>query len=166
MATLVQTDEYVTHLLNELIELDREAVAAYEAAIDRMRDVDDKEKLRAFAADHGRHFRGLASLLDSMGAATRDSRPTPSVSDLDRSVDDDDLVGRPIDRMFGDDAILRALRRPIDENVAAFERAARRKDLPSNVRRVLDAIVADERRHRAWLEQRLDDDAVTLPGGR
>ncbi|OAQ22089.1 hypothetical protein K457DRAFT_131499 [Linnemannia elongata AG-77] len=56
MVTLVGTQEDFLKALTELIELDYDAVEAYQAAIERIKDPVYKENLEEFQQDHKRHI--------------------------------------------------------------------------------------------------------------
>ena len=54
-------------LLNDLIHLDFDAIAAYEAAIDRLHQASDREQLGRFMADHRRHTVDLSLIVRENG---------------------------------------------------------------------------------------------------
>jgi hypothetical protein len=56
----------------------------------------------------------------------------------------------------GDRAILRAMKTNEDDTNTAYERATGRADLTPTIRDVLTRALADERRHRQYIEQRLE----------
>ena len=51
-----------------------------------------------------------------------------------------------------DGGILKAMKSNEDETNAAYEQALARRDITANIRDILERNLADERRHRAWIE--------------
>lgn len=146
MATLVGTQKQMTDLLHQLIELDFDAIEAYRAAIARLEDGGDRAQLAAFLADHERHVRDLTATLVGMG------QKAPEGADLKQVLTKGKVV---LAALVGDRAILRAMKSNEDDTNTAYERAFRRNDLPADVRALVGKNLADERRHRSWLELRL-----------
>lgn len=147
MATLVGTQKNIESLLNALVELEFDAVEAYRVAVPRLARVEFREQFNEFKADHERHVRELSALMHQAGWAA------PDHADLKQYVTKGkvllgDLVG-------GDRAILAAMSANEDDTNRAYGRAQERLDLPGELRTQLDANLTDERRHRAWIEQRL-----------
>ncbi|MBL0942527.1 MAG: DUF2383 domain-containing protein, partial [Alphaproteobacteria bacterium] len=63
MVTLVGTQEDFEVALKELLELDYDAVEAYEAAINRLENQEYKTQLNTFKNDHERHIKEISALL-------------------------------------------------------------------------------------------------------
>lgn len=147
MATLVGTQKNIIKLLNELIELDFDAVEAYQVAIDKLDVAADQAQLTAFMEDHRRHIRELQQFVVGMGDKPATAADVKAVLTKGKVF----LGG-----IFGDRAILLAMRTNEDDTNTAYERAAKRDDLPGAVRDAVLRNLADERRHRAYLQQRLD----------
>lgn len=150
MATLVGTQKQIGDLLHQLIELDYDAIEAYRAAIARLEDGGDRAQLATFMADHERHVRELTSVLIGLG------RKAPEGADLKQVLTKGKVV---LAALVGDRAVLRAMKTNEDDTNTAYERAFRRNDLPSNVRTIIEKNLADERRHRSWIEMRLGVEA-------
>ena len=55
----------------------------------------------------------------------------------------------------GDSGILKAMKSNEDETNEAYEQALARNDVTANIRDILERNLADERRHRTWIEERL-----------
>lgn len=66
-------DEIVEHL-NDLIQLDYDAIQAYDQAIQRVdaNDVDVRTDLEAYRADHERHITDLQNAIQSLGGEPQD----------------------------------------------------------------------------------------------
>jgi uncharacterized protein (TIGR02284 family) len=146
MTTLVGTQKNLADLLDALLELDYDAIEAYRAALDRIRDPSDKAQLGAFLADHERHVRELTPLVEAAG------KTAAKGPDIKQWLTKGKVV---ILGLAGDHAILLAMKTNEDDTNKAYERATGRSDLPIDVRDVLERNLQDERRHRAWIEARL-----------
>jgi uncharacterized protein (TIGR02284 family) len=147
MATLVGTQKDLAEMLNQLLELDFDAIEAYRAAIARMRDDGDRAHLLSFMADHERHTRELTVFIERLGHA-------PSTGpDIKQLLTKGKVV---IGALVGDAAVLLAMRTNEDDTNKAYERATSRKDLTKEMREILERNLQDERRHRAWIQQRVE----------
>jgi uncharacterized protein (TIGR02284 family) len=144
MATLVGTQKELGSLLNNLIELDYDAVAAYEAAIARLHNQEYKERLREFLGDHQRH------IIDLKPHAARLVEEVASGPDVKQVLTKGKVV---IAKLAGDKAILFAMKTNEDDTNTAYERAVKHDAVTPEVLAVLQRNLADERRHRAWLQQ-------------
>lgn len=146
MATMVGSEKDLIDRLNKLIELDFDAIEAYEAAIERMSDVSDAEQLRLFMGDHEEHTRNLSDLVIGFGG-------TPaSKADFKRVLTKGKVV---IAGLAGETAVLKAMKSNEDDTNQAYERALSQDAAPSYVMDVLQKNLSDERRHRAWIEERI-----------
>lgn len=146
MATMVGTQKELGKLLHALIELDLDAISAYRAAVDKLEDQSDKAQLASFMADHERHVRELSPILERLG------HKPPQTADIKAVLTKGKVV---IAGLFGDRAILIAMKTNEDDTNKAYERATERNDLPADLREVLMRGLSDERRHRAYIEGRI-----------
>ena len=144
MVTTVGTASDIINMLNDLIQLDCDAIQAYEAAINRIDDSEHQRQLAAFKNDHDRHTRELDSVVRGLrgkpinGASIKHVVTTGKIAFAD---------------MMGDRAVLQAMKTNEDDTNKAYERAASQSDLPQSAVRVIQAALGDERRHRDWLEK-------------
>jgi uncharacterized protein (TIGR02284 family) len=139
--------ERLTKILVDLISLDFDAASAYEQAVKRIeKDEISRTELANFKADHERHVRDLIPLVRKIGGAP------PSSGDYLRFLTQGRVV---IASIAGDLAILRAMRSNEDMTTQKYEEAVVHDDMPADVRIVLERNLADERRHRAWIETRI-----------
>ncbi|MBK8907120.1 MAG: ferritin-like domain-containing protein [Rhodospirillales bacterium] len=144
MPTTIGTESDVAALFNDLIKLDHDAIQAYEAAINKLDNAAWKRELTAFRSDHVRHTEELAAVVRDLG------QEPPSGPDMKQML----TVGKvALAEVFGDKAILRAMKTNEDDTNTAYERAAGRSDLPASAVPVVRAALADERRHRDWIEK-------------
>jgi len=67
MATLVGTQSKLVDSVKSLIELDYDAIEAYQAAIDNIENTQYKNQLEKFCNDHRRHVDKLSLLLEERG---------------------------------------------------------------------------------------------------
>lgn len=146
MATMVGTQKDIPSLLNALIELDFDAVEAYDAAIHRLDDAEDKRNFTNFMGDHERHVRELQPLVEQLGA-----KPAQK-ADMKQILTKGKVV---LAALAGDKAILMAMKANEEDTNTAYERATERDDLSANVRAVLVRNREDERRHLEYIERRL-----------
>jgi uncharacterized protein (TIGR02284 family) len=147
MATVGGMDGNIIHLLNNLIELDYDAIEAYEAAIARLKDADDREQLRMFMADHVRHTNTLSSAVRQLGG------DPASKGNFMRLLTKGKVV---LAALVDDRAILFAMKTNEADTNLAYERAAKHDGLTPEVTAILEKNLGDERRHKAWIEERLE----------
>lgn len=147
MATMAGAQKDVRSMLKELIELDFDAIDAYRAAIERLEDSQTKSKLSEFMGDHQRHTRDLSNFMREMGGTP------PSEGDVKSVL----TAGKvKLADLAGDKAILKAMKTNEDDTNKAYERAVKNEGLTADLAATLQGNLEDERRHRAWIEQRLD----------
>lgn len=132
--------------LNNLIQLDIDAVRAYSQALGSVKDPEVVKQLTAFRADHERHVTELGALVRAAGG---DPAHSP------------DLKGffiegmTAIRAMAGELAALKAMRDNERLTNRKYEAALQFTGLPDDVRAVIAANREDERRHLAWIEARV-----------
>lgn len=148
MAALIGTESSVIDTLNHLVELEFDATAAYEAAIRRLDDPVARDQLGQFMNDHLRHIQELGHVLRCMG-----QRP-PNAADFKAVLTQGKVI---IGGLVGDIGILSAMRSNEDDTHQAYAQALERDDLAPHLQSTLTGNLADERRHRAWLEDRLSN---------
>lgn len=142
MVTTIGTETTIEDLLTDLAQLDFDAAAAYQAAIDRLKDAQFKAALSEFRDDHLRHTRELGECLRQMG------KGAPQEGDVKQILAKGKVV---IGGLMGDRAILEAMRTNEDDTVTAYDRAVGHKNSPRNVMDVLERAQQDEHRHCAWV---------------
>lgn len=137
----------VNKKLHDLIELDYDAIAAYKAAIERLEDTSYKSRLAEFMGDHERHVTELSRIIQKQGGTPPDSGDFKQVLTAGK-VKIADTVG-------GDQAILKAMRTNETQTNTKYESMVQEK-FPAPVHELLERGLADERRHRAWIESALN----------
>lgn len=158
MTTLVGLQTDLHSLLKNLIELDYDAIGAYDAAIARVTQDAYRARLFELRDDHERHVEELSCVLRDVG------RTPPEGPDFKRLL----LKGKVVlAGLVSDRAILYALKTTETDTNVAYERASRSDAVPQQIKALLRASLADERRHRSWLEEQLEGEEppCSAPGG-
>lgn len=145
MSEVMDRDTIINKLI-DVVELDYDAIEAYQAAIERLSDDSYKTKLGEFQRDHERHVRELSEAIKSKGGTPPESGDIKQVLTTGKVV---------IADLGGDQTILKAMKSNEDETNSKYEEVTK-LEFPENIRRLLEAGLADERRHRAWIESTLE----------
>jgi rubrerythrin/limonene-1,2-epoxide hydrolase len=144
--------------LNDLIQLDHDAVEAYTIAIDRIKDVGRRESLVAFRADHKRHIEELAAQVRARGGLPIElPHPTGALK----------LAVQALGALGDDRSLLLAFKAVEGQVRDKYQRAARRT-MPGDVAEIVTRAAADEAKHYAWVETTLKELGAgqgTLPHG-
>jgi uncharacterized protein (TIGR02284 family) len=146
MAEMTKNADQIVKHLNSLIGLDYDAVEAYEAAIARLSNPMEKEKLRAFMGDHQRHIVELTPLVVEQGGTPADRADIKKVLAKGKVV----LAG-----LVGDRLVLEAMKSNEETSTRTYRKASSEPGLPAHVRALLERNLQDEQRHLAWIEERL-----------
>ncbi len=148
MATLVGTQNKLTDALQSLIELDYDAIEAYQTAIERLETETYKSKLLEFCTDHKQHIELLSSLLKDHGI-----KP-PTGPSAKQWLTKGKVV---LADMVGDNTILRAMLSNEQDTNKAYENMNERDDIGDKVEGILKQGLEDERKHKEWLEKTLKE---------
>ena len=142
MATTVGTESKLSDLVQDLVQLDKAAIEAYSAAIERLSNIEYRQQLTSFREDHVEHTRVL-------GAWLREHRQeTPASGGLKQTLASGKVA---LAGLAGDRQILHAMKTNEDDTNTAYERAVGHPEA-DGVRATFEKNLADERRHRAWME--------------
>jgi uncharacterized protein (TIGR02284 family) len=133
-------------MLNNLIQLDYDAIDAYDAAIDRVASPEYKARLREFRDDHARHTRDVGAVVTELGGTPARQGGAKSMMTRGKVMLAD---------LMGDSAILQAMKSNEEDTNTAYERAVKAGEGTPAAIAALRAGLEDERRHRAWIEQAL-----------
>lgn len=145
MTETTKSAEQVVKHLNSLIELDCDAIEAYEAAIARLQNAQDKAKLREFMGDHQRHVADLSPMVMDLGGKPAQKADFKKVLTKGKVV---------LAALVGDRAILEAMRSNELATTKTYGVALTEPDLPGHVRTALERNFAHEQRHLAWIAAR------------
>lgn len=146
MATMVGTQKSFTEAIKELVELDYDALGAYESAINNLENPEYKKKFEEFKLDHQRHITELSAFL------SRYNETAPSGPDNIKKI----LVKGKVElaSLFGDQNILSAMLSNEEDTNTAYERINARvgESGDSGIVKVISAGLADERKHKNWIQ--------------
>jgi uncharacterized protein (TIGR02284 family) len=132
--------------LNHLIEVDLDAALAYEAAIARLSDGEDKDRLQHHLEDHRRRVAELTLIVTQLGGTAATQADFRSVLAKGKV-----LVGA----VSGDRGVIEAMKRNEEATTQAYEKALQSDEWPMQARIVIERNFADEERHLDWFEQRV-----------
>ena len=137
----METSETVDEL-RALVQLDIDAVYAYRQAIDHVEVAEVRERVTHFCLDHENHVKALSELIQKYGAA-----PPDFSRDLQGFVVEGLTALRSI---AGNHSALSAIHDNEEEINQAYG-AILAKDLPADVRAVLERHYAEEMTHIAFI---------------
>lgn len=143
----VLNEKEINDKLHDLIELDYDAIAAYKAAIDRIENPTYKSKLLEFMADHERHVSEFGGVIRKQGGTPPDSGDFKQILTAGK-VKIADMVG-------DDKTILKAMKANEEVTNAKYESMVQDK-FPAPVHTLLEQGLADERKHRAWIDSAIN----------
>ncbi|TXH53690.1 MAG: ferritin-like domain-containing protein [Bacteroidia bacterium] len=149
MATMVGTQKSFTQAIKELVELDYDALGAYESAINNLENPEYKKKFEEFKLDHQRHITELSAFL------SRCNETAPSGPDNMKKV----LVKGKVElaSLFGDQNILSAMLSNEEDTNTAYERINARigEAADKEIAKIIAGGLADERKHRDWIQSNI-----------
>lgn len=142
MVTTVGTESTLPNLVEDLLLLEHDAIAAYEQTIARLENPHYKQTVASFKSDHDRHVRELTSLASAVGATPHQEGDAKQML----------TVGKvAFASIMGDSAILSAMRTNEEDTVTAYDRASRHEEATPEARTIFERAHADEVRHRDWM---------------
>ena len=142
------TDVVLTANLNDLLQLDVDAVQAYALVMRQLRSAARKEAVRRYQADHKRHITELKRLIRAYGGVPVAVSHVPTGPFK--------LAMQAAGSFGGDKAVLLAFKTNERQVRDKYRRAADGAGLPADVARVLKRAAADEERHYRWAEKSLE----------
>jgi rubrerythrin len=142
MVTSVGTEDRFDELLKHLVELEHDAIDAYEACIERLDEAIDKSKMQEFLGDHHRHLEELEKV------ATVGNIDLPEKGSMKRYLTTGKVA---FANLLGDGALLKAMKTNEDDTVEAYERATQHTEVRPETRELFERAHQDELRHRAWM---------------
>jgi rubrerythrin len=144
MVTTVGTQNDFKALLKDFIALEHDAIAAYDATIERLSSPDHAEKIREFRGDHERHLSELRDMAERHGAHAPEQGDAKEMLTTGKVK----LAG-----LAGDGAVLKAMSTNESDTVTAYQRGAENVAVPEEDREIFRRALADEERHKAWMEE-------------
>ena len=129
--------------LNDLLQLDHDAVGAYDIAIEKLQDRDHADQIAGFRRDHERHIRELNELIATLGGTPKNE---PHATGPFK------LALQSLGGLAGDRGVLMAWRTNELQVRTKYDSYASKANLwPSDVKRMIDRAALDEERHYAWV---------------
>jgi len=144
MTTFVGKQSNFADAVKELIELEYDAVAAYREATGKLKNSAYSSKLSEFRSDHERHIKELTRLLSAK------HKKIPTEAGPKQWLTKGKVI---IAGLVDDKAVLMAMRsNEIDTNTA-YERMLIHEDIWPEALNIIKDGLADEKKHKAWLEE-------------
>ncbi|MDY8110200.1 DUF892 family protein [Fulvimarina sp. 2208YS6-2-32] len=144
MATTVGNESDISDLVTNLIYLEHDAIAAYESTIEKLSDKALAAQVQRFLEDHRQHLSTLNNMAAELGI------DAPTSGDMKGLLTTGKIA---MANLMGDASILKAMKTNEDDTVTAYERASRHEGAIAQSRAFFDKALADEVRHREWMEQ-------------
>jgi hypothetical protein len=138
----------LTTTLNDLLQLDVDAVQAYALVLRQLESKVRKDTVRRYQSDHRRHITELKRLIRAHGGAPIEVSHVPT-GPLKLAMQAMGSVG-------SDRAVVMAFKTNERQGRDKYRRAAATRGLPSDVARVLRRGARDEERHYRWAEKQLE----------
>lgn len=139
--------------LNDLLQLDHDALQSYALAIEELESVAYRETVRRFRSDHERHVAELTELIRRHGGAAANFPHPTGVLKL--ATQGAGAVGG------GDTHVLMAFRANERQSRDKYARAAALGEWPADIASVVRVGAADESRHYDWVDTTLQSLGVT-----
>lgn len=136
--------------LNDLLQLDHDAVGAYQIAMEKLHDRDHADQIAGFRRDHERHIRELNELIAELGGTPKNH---PHATGPFK------LALQSLGGLAGDKGVLMAFRaNELGVRTKYDSYASRANRWPTSIKRVVDACALDEERHFRWVSDVLGKD--------
>ncbi len=145
MVTTVGTSTDMASLIENFILLEHDAIAAYDATIERLSNPEYKAQIAEFRNDHLRHLDDLTQLAARYGANV------PTEGDMKEIL----TTGKiKLANLTGDDAvILQAMSSNETDTITAYSNGCENSVVPPEERMIFERGLADERRHKEWMDR-------------
>jgi rubrerythrin len=134
--------------LNDLLQLNHDAVGAYDIAIEKLENADHATQISGFKQDHLRHIRELNAAIEQLGGTPKNEPHATGV--LKQGMQSLGAVG-------GDKGILIAWRtNELQVRTKYDNYAAKATTWPGELKRMVDEQALDEERHYRWVADELE----------
>lgn len=144
MATTVGTGGDMPTVIENLILLERDAIAAYDATLERLSDATHRTRIAEFRADHDRHLSELTSMAPRYGANV------PAEGDAKQYLTTGKI--QIANLASGDSPILKAMSSNENDTISAYAHACDNPVVPAEDRPVFERALADEKRHKEYMD--------------
>ena len=143
--------------LNDLLQLDHDAIGAYDIAIERLEDRDHANQILGYRRDHERHIQELNELIAALGGTAKNQ---PHLTGPFKQ------ALQALGAIGGDRGILTSFRQNELQVRSKYEMyAARANHWPENVKRAIDRNALDEEKHYRWVADTLQAMGVGMGEG-
>ncbi|WAJ30328.1 DUF2383 domain-containing protein [Antarcticirhabdus aurantiaca] len=143
MVTTVGTESTFEKMVENLLYLEHDAIAAYDKTIDKLDDPVAKQKIAEFKGDHERHVAELTRMAGALGVTP------PTQGDAKQML----TTGKiSLASLVGDRTVLKAMATNEIETKMAYDQAARNDAAPPEAQGFFRQAFADEDRHKAWMD--------------
>ena len=144
MVTTIGTGSDFRSLVENMIILEHDAIAAYTTTIERLESATHKTKITEFRSDHERHLRELHDMARACGANI------PAEGDMKQILTTGKV--KLAGMMGGDGALLKAMGSNENDTIQAYKQASENSIVPAEHRPIFQRGLEDERRHQAYME--------------
>jgi rubrerythrin len=144
MVTTVGTESTAAKLVQNLLQLEHDAIAAYDATLERLKDPAHSGRIAEFRGDHARHVEELKEMAARMDIHVPTEADTKSLLTTGKVA---------MAKLGGDSAVLSAMKTNEDDTVAAYRHASENAEADAGMKRVFERALEDELRHRAYMEE-------------
>ena len=148
MVTYVGKESNFLQALSHIIQLDYDAIEAYDAAIERLRDTHYRETLKSFREDHRNHIQTFTNYLRDVDYAYPRGPGIKSIFTQGKVM---------IANISGDKAILLAMRSNEMDTNTAYKRMLEHPGLTDDLFKKIQDAYEDEKRHLAWIEKTIKE---------
>ncbi|WP_185983816.1 DUF2383 domain-containing protein [Aureimonas mangrovi] len=143
MVTTVGTETTFEKLVQNLLVLEHDAIAAYEKTIEKLDDSASKAKIAEFKADHESHVGELTRLAGTIGTQV------PQEGDAKQYLTTGKVA---LASIIGDKTILKAMSTNEIETKMAYDHASKNEVATPDARAFFQKAFADESRHKDWMD--------------
>jgi len=141
------TNQEIAAELTELVQLDLDAVLAYDRALEGVSVAHISNALAGFKLDHQRHILELSKALLDLGVTPPEAKPDMKGALLGT------VTG--LRARFGTEQALKAMK-PNEELTTSTYARMLAKPFPDELLEIVRRNAADEQRHLAWIERAID----------
>jgi len=144
MVTTVGTETTFEKLVQNLLILEHDAIAAYDSTIEKLDDESYKAKIAEFRNDHLQHVTELKRLAEKL------SIEAPTEGDMKQYLTTGKIA---LAGIIGDKTILKAMSTNEIETKMAYDHASKNMAASSDAMAFFRQAYSDEDKHKAWMDQ-------------
>ena len=143
MVTTVGTESTFEKLVQNLLILEHDAIAAYDSTVEKLDDAGYKAKIAEFREDHLRHVAELKRLAAALGIEA------PTEGDMKQYLTTGKIA---LAGIIGDKTILKAMSTNEIETKMAYDHASKNAVASTEAQTYFRKAFADETRHKDWMD--------------